>query len=260
MNIGVLDTDSEALGKRLEIQQRLSNFDLNAWIFAKINLREGERWLDLGCGRGNQTLPLARVVGSGGSVTAVDLSEDSLKVIDISAAQEGTSDRIETIHSSLDEIDNRLAARSFDGIVGSYSLYYAADPDRLFRTASQLLNRSGRLFFCGPADDNNLELRRLIGEATGNDAVLEPTRPSIFMESQAPDLCRKYFGEVEKFEFENEVVFKSADDLITYWSSHNLHNPAFDEQFAGLAKQEIERSAPFVNHKRGIGIRAARPH
>lgn len=260
MSIGAFDTDSEALGKRLEIQQRLSTFDLNEWIFEKTVPGVGEHWLDLGCGRGKQTLPLARVVGPRGSVTAVDLSQESLGIIEAAAASQGTADRIETIHTSLDEIDGQLAWRSFDGIVGSYSLYYAADPDRLFRAASHLLDKNGRLFFCGPANSNNMELRQLIAAVTGNESALEPTKPSQFMEQLAPELSRKYFGEVERFEFENEVVMGSLEDLVTYWSSHNLHDPALDHQFGRLAREEFDRSARFVNRKRGIGIRALRPN
>jgi SAM-dependent methyltransferase len=225
MVIGALDTDSQALRTRLALQERLSAFDLNEWIFAHIDVRPGQRWLDLGCGLGKQSIPLSEM---GAHVTAVDLSEESLRNL------EGRQN-IRTLRMSLDDITPALG--SFDGVIGSYSLYYASDPERLFGAIHDML--SGQLFFCGPGHGNNLELRELVGR-------IEPTAPATFMEEAAPAICRKLFGKAEIFRFENAVHFETADELKAYWQSHNLHDPAFEGPFPDR----------FTNTKRGIGIRA----
>lgn len=248
MVIGALDTDSAALKTRLEVQERLSSFDLNAWIFSHFPYEASQRWLDMGCGTGKQTIALAK---GGCVVTAVDASEQSLSALMETAEREGVADRIETMQGDMVSFEPE---RSFDRAIASYSLYYATDPTKLFAKLSRLLRPQGELFFCGPAHANNCELRELIAGVTGDAAVLDPTAPSQFMEETAPALAREHFSTIDRFTFENDVIFNSPSDLIAYWSSHNLYDPSFDEAFSRAAD---ELPMPFVNRKRGIGIRAA---
>ena len=68
-----------------------SSFDLidPERLFAALHLQPGEAVLDLGCGEGRYTLPLASRVGPGGSVYAVDLWEEGLALLRARADQEG---------------------------------------------------------------------------------------------------------------------------------------------------------------------------
>lgn len=259
MSIGALDTNSSALATRLALQHRLSDFNLNAWIFSHIDVRPGQRWLDLGCGRGEQSLPLAEKLGDEGRVTSVDLSEDSLAEVRRQAEAKGLVDRIAIVHSDLDRIAETVPMGGYDRAVGSYSLYYATDTDALFGTVARLLADDGQIFFCGPAFDNNLELRQATADASGDESPLRAGRPATFMEEEAPAACRKYFTEVEIFRFDNPVTFDRADDLVAYWRSHNLFREAADDRFCALAEARIGADGAFMNKKRGIGILAKAP-
>jgi hypothetical protein len=73
------------------------------------------------------------------------------------------------------------------------------------------------------------------------------------MEEIGPSLAREHFGQVEDFRFENDVVFPSPDDLYAYWSNHGLFDPSLEDQFWRLTEK---LPMPFINRKRGIGIRA----
>lgn len=44
------------------------------YFFEKIGIRIGQKILDFGCGKGNYTIPLARAIGSGGLVYAMDMN------------------------------------------------------------------------------------------------------------------------------------------------------------------------------------------
>src|SRR5690348_15532875 len=145
MVIGALDTDSAALKTRLEVQERLSSFDLNAWIFAHVPYEAGQRWLDLGCGTGKQTIALAK---GGCFVTSVDASEQSLRALMEAANREGVGDRIESVQGNMDDFEPE---GSFDRAIASYSLYYATDPANLFARLARALHPAGELFICGPA-------------------------------------------------------------------------------------------------------------
>lgn len=222
--IGELDTDSEALKRRLDFQETLSAFDLNAWIFSLLPPQPGQSWLDLGCGRGKQTMPLLE---AGCSVTAVDLSAASLAAIP-------GHPKLTKVEASL---DNLALDKHFDRAVGSYSLYYANDPERLFKFLGQHV---GAIVFCGPGHDNNRELRELTGKTS-------PTEPAKFMEEIAPQVCSRHFSRVEAFRFENEVRFPTGEAVRDYWRSHNLFDPSFKNDFPD----------GFVNTKRGVAIVAS---
>lgn len=231
-------TDSTALQTRLGLQEKLSSFDLNAWIFSHFPYAAGERWLDLGCGTGKQSIPLAK---AGCAVTAVDASSESLAKVRAEAPE------VRTILSDMDEF-GASAEGHYDKAIASYSLYYSKDYPRLL---GELAKLTDALFFCGPAHTNNMEIRELIHELTGKP--IEPTFASRFMEEIGPDLAREHFGQVEDFRFENDVVFPSPDDLYAYWSNHGLFDPSLEDQFWRLTEK---LPMPFINRKRGIGIRA----
>ncbi len=233
-------TDSAMLETRLELNQRLSDFDLNQWIFGHFPFESGQKWLDLGCGTGKQSIPLSR---GGCEVVAVDASEESL------AALKAAAPDVRTILSDMDQFGASSAER-FDRGVASYSLYYAKDHVRLFENLARLTDA---FFFCGPAHANNIELRRLVADLGGKP--VGPTFASSFMEETGPQLAREHFAQVDIFTFENEVVFPSADELYSYWSSHGSFDPSLDQRF----REDAEKlPMPFVNVKRGIGVAARR--
>lgn len=259
MTIGAFDTDSSALATRIRLQKSLSRFDLNEWIFARLQPDRGQRCLDLGCGRGEQTLPLAERVGAEGSVLAVDLSQESLHTVEALAAAKGLSTRVVTLRCNFADLGSTLADRKFDRILGSYSLYYSTDAEALFADIDAALADRGKLFFCGPARDNNMELRRIIATATGKpEAVTEPQRPAILMEELGPAICGRLFGHTELDHFENPISYTAADDLIAYWRSHNLFDPAAATAVEAAMRAWFEENREFVNTKRGIGVLAVK--
>ena len=189
----------------------------------------------------------------------MDLSRESLVAVETLAAARGFSARVETLCCNLDALGSSLRGRQFDRIVGSYSLYYSSDAEMLFAAIDSVLACGGRLFFCGPAHDNNLELRRLIAEAIGKEgAVAEKSRPSRFMEDWGPSICRRLFEHVEVERFENPVVFTQAADLIAYWRSHNLFDPSTVDAVEDRMREWFAANISFVNMKRGIGVLAVK--
>jgi len=58
-------------------------------ILRQLGIERGMRVVDLGCGPGRLTLPVARIVGSAGEVLAVDLQPAMLAIVERRAAAEG---------------------------------------------------------------------------------------------------------------------------------------------------------------------------
>ena len=58
-------------------------------LLARVGLRSGMRCLDLGCGGGEVTFEIARLVGQDGSVIGVDMDEVKLELARVAAAERG---------------------------------------------------------------------------------------------------------------------------------------------------------------------------
>lgn len=70
--------------------------DINDWLnekgtilLEKVGIKKGQIVLDFGCGRGNYTLPAAKIVGDEGKVYAVDKDEFKLNELSEKAKSDG---------------------------------------------------------------------------------------------------------------------------------------------------------------------------
>lgn len=102
-------------------QKRAKKDDYHDALFSKLILDENDSILDLGCGEGSITLPLAQKVRK---VTGVDSSTKMLELLNQRAENEGI-DNVKTILKPLEDItfeevgshDVVLASRSLNGII-----------------------------------------------------------------------------------------------------------------------------------------------
>lgn len=114
------------------------------------HLRSGATALDVGCGMGFFSLPLAELVGSAGRVVCVDLQERMIQSLRRRAARAGLSDRIETRVCSSDS----LGIRDLEGQV-DFALAYAVvhevpDAPRFLGELGEALAPGARLLIAEP--------------------------------------------------------------------------------------------------------------
>jgi SAM-dependent methyltransferase len=124
---GQFNTDAGALARRIQAHEQYGSNDLNEWIFGPLGLRQGLSILDLGCGTGKQTLPMARAVGHAGSVLAVDISQEALRAL-AEAAGTGLEYRLHLLRCGLDDLEQHFDVQSFDRVLNSYSLLLREAP------------------------------------------------------------------------------------------------------------------------------------
>lgn len=102
----------------------------------------GQVVVDLGAGPGFFTLPAARLVGSGGSVYAVDVQQGMLEVCQRRAAEAGIT-WIDTVRSEESRVP--LPDATADRVVIAFVLHEANDPAALLREAVRLLRPDGEV-------------------------------------------------------------------------------------------------------------------
>lgn len=126
---------------------------VNDLLLARSAVAPGEKVLEVGCGTGAATVPLAKAVGETGEVVGIDISEPMLA---------GARDRI--WHSGLRNItllraDAQVHAfepNRFDLIASRFGVMFFADPTAAFRNLRGAARPGGRLCFaCWAALEEN---------------------------------------------------------------------------------------------------------
>lgn len=128
--------------ERLGVQHRVWAAESQSFL-DRAGFREGDTVVDLGCGPGYTTLELARAVGPGGAVIAVDRDgERSIPLLRKRAHAEGVS-QVETRVADLAQLD--LPPSSVDGVYGRWVLMYfpEAEVTRLIHRVARWLRPGG---------------------------------------------------------------------------------------------------------------------
>lgn len=118
----------------------------------------GETVVDLACGTGLVTTPLANAVGSTGRVIAVDISDRMVERVLAEAAQHG-HDQVEAVRADAETLEF-LPDASADLVTCALGLMYVAEPGRALSETLRILKPGGRAVFavwgerknCGWAD------------------------------------------------------------------------------------------------------------
>ncbi len=110
-------------------------------------VESGDTVIDLGCGPGFFTIPLARLVGPGGTVVAVDLQAPMLDRVRRKAERHELADRIRCHRCRSECIGLNVAA---DFILAWYMVHETPSPVALFREVRTLMKSDGRLMVVEP--------------------------------------------------------------------------------------------------------------
>ena len=124
-----------------------------ALLLSYLRLTGGESVLEIGCGTGAVTLPLAQAVGDQGRVVAVDIAEPMLDVARQRVGESGMH------HIALllgDAQVMPLERAAFDVVTSRMGVMFFADPVAAFRNIGTALKPGGRLVFAcwAPLEEN----------------------------------------------------------------------------------------------------------
>lgn len=117
-------------------------------LLAELDAQPGERALDLGCGRGAVTRPLAESVGPTGHVLALDLAPT---MVALTAADLAGLPQVDVV---VGDASAPAVAGGWDLIASSLVLFFLPDPAGAVATWASLLRPGGRLGIStfGPQD------------------------------------------------------------------------------------------------------------
>lgn len=110
-------------------------------LLVPARLEPGLTVVDYGCGPGHLSVELARRVGPGGRVLALDLNAEFLKRTAERAAAEGLAERVLVHHVTDDELP--LPSGSVDRVICKNVLEYVDDPGRTLAAFRRVLRQGG---------------------------------------------------------------------------------------------------------------------
>jgi ubiquinone/menaquinone biosynthesis C-methylase UbiE len=126
-------------------KMRHHHLDITEKTIRLMNLRPGERVLDLGCGSGWATRLLARMVGDGpegfGQVVGLDVSDEMIRQ---ARAESKDFDNILYVWGSSEQIP--WEENYFDKVLSVESFYYYTNQDRALAELFRVMAPRGRLF------------------------------------------------------------------------------------------------------------------
>ena len=113
-------------------------------ILSSLHLPEGSLGLDVGCGIGLQSIPLAQAVGPRGHVTGLDSSESFLEIARTLTGQAGLADQISFQQGSWNQIP--YEKNMFDWVWSMDSASYAPhEPAATVQELVRVIKPGGRL-------------------------------------------------------------------------------------------------------------------
>lgn len=110
----------------------------------------GKTVMDIGCGMGFFTLPMARLVGKTGKVIAIDLQPQMLRGMEKCAEKANVTQQITSHLCGQESLGIDLYSGTVDFALLFMMLHEVPDPVRLIRELHTTLSTHGRILFAEP--------------------------------------------------------------------------------------------------------------
>lgn len=125
-----------------QVEQRKYFVESHIPLFAEFEKWSGKRVLEIGCGIGTDTINFAR---AGAQVTAVELSEESLKIARQRAEIMGVSDRITFYKANAEELSEVVPVEPYDLVYSFGVIHHTPNPRRAALEMMKYLGDKGEV-------------------------------------------------------------------------------------------------------------------
>lgn len=216
------------------------------WLLDALDLKPGQRVLDLAAGVGDVGLLAAEQVGPGGHVVIADQAERMLAGARQRAEELGVGN-VELKRLDAEWIDLPLGA--VDAIACRFGVMLMADPDAALRECRRVLRPGGRLAFAvwdSPARNPWASAPAMVLSERGLMSVPAPApgvfRPGMFALADAEGLAERV-AEAGFTEIETQAVAltRRHEDFEDFWETTLDMSPGFHDAVMSCPPTEIHQ-------------------
>ncbi len=148
-------------------------------VLSSVGLKAGMKILEPGCGVGRLTEMMAREVGPGGFVLAVDMSK---KMVEECARRMASYGNSKVIHAALE--DGEVSARAYDLVVCHNVFHHFRDKGAVLRKLSATLKENGSILIFHFFNSSQInDRKRKISAAVLNDTMPSPSEMEALLQS-----------------------------------------------------------------------------
>jgi 2-polyprenyl-3-methyl-5-hydroxy-6-metoxy-1,4-benzoquinol methylase len=180
--------------ERLQLLARDRWPDTSA-LFERAGLGQGARCIDVGCGGGEVSFEIARLVGPDGCVTGVDMDETKISLARQAAAERG----FENVEFRALNVNDWTESSAYDVVYCRFLLHHLSHPVELLRRMWAAVRPGGAIivedadfdgWFCHPPNEGFDFFLRTYAQVVarqGGDHAIGRKLYAYFMEAGVPD-------------------------------------------------------------------------
>ena len=166
----------------VELENPLARATRSAEVIRGLKVRPNETIIDIGCGPGRVTLPLAEALLPSGEVIAIDVQAGMLAIVQAKAETK----KLGNIRlRKMDPASDRLDVRDADAAIMVMMLGEVPDPHRLLKAVREALKDDGRLLIAESVFDPHYVRRASLRALTSALGLVECSFSGNFFGYQA---------------------------------------------------------------------------
>ncbi len=230
-DVRVRATSTASLDTRLDLNRRYQSVDFADWHMRRLDVGPGEKILDVGCGTGAQSLRFLHDIGPRGSVSALDISEQSVASL---LAAGGGDPRLQAVAADMATLDvvirDEFRQKQYTLAQSSYALYYSPEREAVLRTMAESIYDFGRVAVFTPAGPHGMvEIAAKFGDvptAVYDSLEFGPTRLT--------PLFRQLFWDVRIDFFQSVMRVTSLADFMDFYRATTYYDERATAEARGL--------------------------
>lgn len=197
---------------RVELHKRYSKnkFGFNNWIFSNFQITDDIKVLELGCGTGELWKNQLDVIDKMEQLIVTDFSSD---MVEKTKSVIGNRDNVE--YKIMDIQNISFENETFDIVIANMLLHHVDDIDKALDEVNRVLKKGG-IFYCATFGENGVV--DYLASLFKNEINQELENKTFTLQNGKNYLIR-YFNNVEKLIYDDELQVTSIDDLVQYIQS-----------------------------------------
>lgn len=250
-----------ATSVNLEKRIRIHDYSTNPqswmeWVYERLELQEGERVLELGCGIGHLWKTNACSLPRGLHLTLTDRSPGMLEKAEESLAgfQDLLRERGIEIEYRIEDGDCLALERGqYHCVIANHMLHHVKRRQTCIKEIAGSLKRGGRFICSTIGNDHMRELHDIVAEF---DSRIEMPFRSItagFRLENGRAQLAPFFSQIERMDQENDLIVDDAEAIYGYVCSYPGNASLIMEQrgqdFRRLLQERIEKEGAIYIHK-----------